>query len=53
MNPVDVAPPRVTHTLPRNSVITLNPHPAAANAPYVPQVMEGVNICDNFEEEYM
>jgi hypothetical protein len=53
MNPVDVASPRVDHTLPRNSVIPLTTHPAAANAPYVLQGMAGVNIFDTFEEEHM
>jgi hypothetical protein len=41
MNPLDTAYPRVDHTLPRNSMITLTPHPVAGNAPYVPQGMTG------------
>jgi hypothetical protein len=53
MNPVPVAPPRVNLTLPRNSVIPLTPHPASANAPYVPQGMVGVNLFDTFEDEHM
>jgi hypothetical protein len=53
MNPIDIASPRVDHTLPRNSVIPLTPHPAAANAPCVPQCMTRVNIFDTFEEEHM
>jgi hypothetical protein len=53
MNTVDVASPRVAHTLPHNSMITLTTHPAAENAPYVPQCMGGVNLFDTFEEEHM
>jgi hypothetical protein len=53
MNPVDVASPRMDHTLPRISVIPLTPHPAAENAPYVFQGMAGVNLFDTFEEEHM
>jgi hypothetical protein len=53
MNPVDVSYPRVAHTLPRNSVIPLTPHPAAENPPYVPQGMAGINLFDTFEEEHM
>jgi hypothetical protein len=41
----------MNHTLPRNSVIPLTPHTAAANAPYVPQGTTGVNLFDTFEEE--
>jgi hypothetical protein len=36
----------MNHTLPRNSVVPLTPYPAAANAPYVPQGMAGVNLFD-------
>jgi hypothetical protein len=53
MIPVDVSSPRVARTLPHNSVITLTPHPAAENAPYVHQGMAGMNIFDMFEEEHM
>jgi hypothetical protein len=53
VNPVNVAYPRVNHTLPLHSVIPLTPHPSAANAPYVPQCMTGVNLFDKFEEEHM
>jgi hypothetical protein len=53
MNPMDVSSPRVAHTLPCNSVITLTPHPASYNAPYVPQGMAGINLFDTFEEENM
>jgi hypothetical protein len=53
MNPSDVSSPRVTPTLPLADVIPLNPHPAAENAPYVPQGMEGMNLFDTFEEEHM
>jgi hypothetical protein len=52
-NPVNLASPRVNHTLPRNSVIPLTTHPAAANAPYVPQGMAGVNLFDTFDEEHI
>jgi hypothetical protein len=52
VNPVYVASPRVNRTLTHNSVIPLSPHPAAANAPYVPQGMAGVNLFDTFEEEH-
>jgi hypothetical protein len=34
-------------------VIPLTPHPAAENAPYVPQGMAGLNLFDTFEEEHM
>jgi hypothetical protein len=53
VNPVNVPSPRVNHTLPRNIVVPLTPHPASANAPYVPQGMTGVNLFDTFEEEHM
>jgi hypothetical protein len=53
MNPVDASSPRIAHTLPRNSVTPLTPHPAAENAPYVPQGMAGMNLFDTFEEEHM
>jgi hypothetical protein len=53
MNPVDVSPPRVTHTLSIISVIPLPPHPAAENTPYVPQGMTDMNLFDTFEEEHM
>jgi hypothetical protein len=53
MNPMDVSSPRVTPTLAITSVIPLAPHPAAENAPYVPQGMTGMNIFDTFEEEHM
>jgi hypothetical protein len=53
MNSVDVSSPRVTHTLLITSIIPLTPHPAAKNAPYVPQCMAGMNLFDTFEEEHM
>jgi hypothetical protein len=53
LNPVGVSSPRVVHTLPHNSVIPLTPHPAAENAPYMPQGMAGMNLFDTFEEEHM
>jgi hypothetical protein len=53
MSPSDVSSPRVTPTLPLADVIPLTPHPAAENAPYVPQGMEGMNLFDTFEEELM
>jgi hypothetical protein len=53
MNPMNVSSPRVTHTLPITSVISLTPHPAAENAPYVPQCMAGMNLFGTFEEEHM
>jgi hypothetical protein len=53
MNPLDVSSPRVAHILPLNNVIHLTLHPAAENAPYVPQGMAGMNIFDTFEEENM
>jgi hypothetical protein len=53
VNPMHVASPRVDNILPRNSVIPLNPHPAAANAPYVPQCMTEVDLFDTFEKEDM
>jgi hypothetical protein len=53
MNPVYVESPRVDHTLHHNSVIPLNPHPAEANVPHVPQGMAGLNLFDTFEEEHM
>jgi hypothetical protein len=43
----------VAHILPRNNVAPLTLHPAAENAPYVPQGMTGVNLFDTFEEEHM
>jgi hypothetical protein len=48
-----VASPRVNPTIPQHNVIPLTPHPAAPNAPYVPQGMAGENIFDTFEEEHM
>jgi hypothetical protein len=48
-----VCSPRVTHTLSITSVIPLTPHPAAENAPDVPQGMAGMNLVDTFEEEHM
>jgi hypothetical protein len=53
MNPMDVSSTRVTHTLPITSIVPLTPHPAAENAPYVPQGMAGMNLFDTFEEEHM
>jgi hypothetical protein len=53
MNPMDVSYPRVTHTLSITSVTPLTTHPAAENAPYVPQGMAGMNLFDTFEEEHM
>jgi hypothetical protein len=52
MNPSDVASPRVTATLPLTDFIPLTPHPAAENAPYVPQGMECMTLFDTFEEEH-
>jgi hypothetical protein len=52
-NPRNVASPRLNTTLQHHIVIPLTPHPAAANYPFVPQCMVGVNIFDTFEEEYM
>jgi hypothetical protein len=52
MNPSDLASPRVTTALPPTTVIPLNPHPASANAPYMPHGMAGVNLFDTFEEEH-
>jgi hypothetical protein len=37
INPSDVNSPRATTTLPLVDVILITPHPAAENAPYVPQ----------------
>jgi hypothetical protein len=53
MNPMDVSSLRVTHTLPITDVIPLTQHPAAENAPYLPQGMAGMNPFDTFEEEHM
>jgi hypothetical protein len=53
MHPYDVASPRVINTLPLADVIPLTPHPAANNAPYMPQGMAGMNLFDTFEEEHM
>jgi hypothetical protein len=53
VNLVHSASLRVNHTLPPRIIIPLNPHTAAANAPYVPQGMAGVNLFDTFEEEHM
>jgi hypothetical protein len=50
---MDVSSLRVTHTLPVTSSIPLTPHPAAENAPYMPQSMAGMNLFDNFEEEHI
>jgi hypothetical protein len=52
INPSDVSSPRVTITLPLAYVIPLTPHPETENAPYVPQVMAGMNLFDTFEEEH-
>jgi hypothetical protein len=43
----------VAHTLPRNSVIPLTPHPAEENPTYVHQGMAGINLFDKIEEEHM
>jgi hypothetical protein len=53
MNPNDVASPRVMAEFPLTDVVTLNPHPASDNAPYMPQGMAGMNLFDTFEEEHM
>jgi hypothetical protein len=53
MNPIHVSSRRVTPTLPLTDVISLTPHPAAENAPYVPQGMAGMNLFDTYEEEHM
>jgi hypothetical protein len=53
MNPYYVASPRVTTALPLADVIPLTPHPAANNAPYMPQGMAGMNLFATFEEEHM
>jgi hypothetical protein len=53
INPIDVSSPRVMHTLPITDVIPLAPHPAAENAPYVPEGMAGMKLFDTFEEEHM
>jgi hypothetical protein len=53
VNPMNVAYPRVNPTLQHHIVIPLTPHPAAANSPYVPQCMAGVNLFDTFEEEHI
>jgi hypothetical protein len=47
VNPRHVAPPRV------NPIVALTPHPAAKNAPYMPQGMAGENLFNTFEEEHM
>jgi hypothetical protein len=52
MSPSDVASPRVTTTLPLADITPLTPHPAAKNAPYVPQGMTCMNLFDTFEEEH-
>jgi hypothetical protein len=43
----------VDHTKSRKIVIPLTPHPAAANALYVPQGTSGVNLFENFKEKHM
>jgi hypothetical protein len=53
MNPSDVASPGMTTTLPLANIMSLTHHPAAENAPYVPQVMAGMKLFDTFEEEHM
>jgi hypothetical protein len=53
MNHIHVSYQWVTPTLPLADVIPLTPHPAAENAPYVPQGMAGMNLFDTFEEEHM
>jgi hypothetical protein len=53
MNPSNVSSPRVTPTLPLADVIPLTSHPAAKNAPYVPQGMAGMYLFDTFEERHM
>jgi hypothetical protein len=53
MNPNDVASPRVTDELPLTDFVPLTPHPASDNAPYMPQGMAGMNLCDTFEKEHM
>jgi hypothetical protein len=52
-NSYDVASPRVTTALPLAYAIPLTPHPAANNAPYMPQGMAGMSLFDTFEEEHM
>jgi hypothetical protein len=46
MNPNDVVSRRVTTALPLADVITLTPHPASDNAPYMPQGVAGMNLFD-------
>jgi hypothetical protein len=53
INPSDASSPRVKPTLPLVDDIPLTPHPAAEDAPYVPQGMAGMNLFDTFEEEHM
>jgi hypothetical protein len=53
MNPYDVASPRVTTALPLADGIPITPHPAADNAPSMPQDMAGMNLFNTFEEEHM
>jgi hypothetical protein len=53
INPSGVASPRVTTELPPSTGITLTPHPASVNAPYIPQGMAGVKLFDTCEEEHM
>jgi hypothetical protein len=48
----DVAPTRVHTTLPPTIVIPITPHPASVNAPYMSQVIYGVNLFNTFKEEH-
>jgi hypothetical protein len=52
MNPNE-ASPRVTTALPLTDVVSLTPHPASDNAPYMPQGMAGMKLFDSFEEKHM
>jgi hypothetical protein len=52
LNSSDIAPPRVLAPLPPPPVIPITPHPAAGNAPYMPQGIAGVNLFDTFEKEH-
>jgi hypothetical protein len=53
VNPGHVASPRVDITIPQHNIIPMAPHPAAPNAPYVPQGMAGENIFNTFEEGHL
>jgi hypothetical protein len=53
VNPRHVAFLRVDPTTPHHHMITVAPHQAAPNSPYVHHVMAGENLFDTFEEEHM